>query len=99
MLCNTVHLVTLSLAPIEIYDGSIQGSLPLTLSLSLSLSLPFPLSSLSLPLSLPPLSLSPVRFVDQFLSIGTSLPDNYNIYGIGEHVLDHFKLRSADTSM
>ena len=45
------------------------------------------------------LSSSPrvVRFVDQYLSIGTTLPSNYSIYGIGEHVLDTFKLRSANS--
>jgi len=28
----------------------------------------------------------PVQFIDQFLQISTSLPTNYNIYGLGEHV-------------
>ena len=26
-----------------------------------------------------------VTFADQFLSIATTLPQNYNIYGLGEH--------------
>ena len=26
-----------------------------------------------------------VTFADQFLSVATSLPQNYNIYGLGEH--------------
>ena len=38
-------------------------------------------------------SSSPVRFIDQYLSIGTSLPNNYSIYGLGEHILDSFRLR------
>ena len=51
-----------------------------------SFSFPSPLLPLSLSCSL-------VRFVDQYLSIGTTLPTNYNIYGLGEHVLESFKLR------
>jgi alpha-glucosidase len=38
-----------------------------------------------------------LRFVDQYLSIGTTLPSNYSIYGIGEHVLDSFKLSNPLT--
>ena len=26
-----------------------------------------------------------VSFADQFLSVATTLPQNYNIYGLGEH--------------
>ena len=32
-----------------------------------------------------PFELISVYFADQFLSIGTTLPPNYNLYGLGEH--------------
>ena len=34
-----------------------------------------------------------VLFVDQYLELTTSLPDNHNIYGLGEHVTPNLKLR------
>ena len=33
-----------------------------------------------------------VQFTDQFLSIGTRLPNNYNIYGLGEHAVPSLRL-------
>ena len=34
-----------------------------------------------------------VQFADQYLELTTSLPDNHNIYGLGEHVTPNLKLR------
>ena len=34
-----------------------------------------------------------VKFYDQYLSISTKLPSNYNLYGIGEHVTPYLRLQ------
>ena len=34
-----------------------------------------------------------VLISDQFLSLSTSLPDNYNLYGLGEHVTPFLRLQ------
>ena len=41
----------------------------------------------------------PVQFADQYLSIGTSLPKGYNLYGLGEHVTPYFRLQPRTITM
>ena len=40
-----------------------------------------------------------MQFADQYLSIATSLPDNYNLYGLGEHITPYLRLQPRTYTM